>query len=98
MVVLWFEVGNVGMLVVIKCTHQSEMQLGTRVPGVGGDILVGVRSTIHSDPWGAGRGVLGKVRSTIRVKKCHNPDQKVHLPIYEQQNKPMVLLNFSVLL
>ena len=58
----------------------------------GGGVLVGVSSTIHSDPWRGGGG-LGKVRSTIVIKKCHDMHQKVHLPIYEQHNKPMILLN-----
>ena len=49
----------------------------------------------QSPPIFGGRGG-GKVQSTIRIKKCHDLDQKVHLPIYEQHNKPMVLFEFSV--
>ena len=46
---------------------------------------------IHSDPLRG--GVSAKVRSTSRIKKCHDPYQKVGLPIFEQHNKPMVSLN-----
>ena len=67
--------------------------MGTRYlgGGGGGGFLVGLRFMIHSDPWRG--GVSAKVRSTIPIKKSHDRDQKVHLPIYEQHNKRMVLFN-----
>ena len=64
-----------------RCPPSKE----TRYPPGGGD----PRSTLIL----GGGGGLGKIGSTIRIKTCHGPDQKVHLPFYEQHNKPMVLLN-----
>ena len=83
-------------MVKINCqssTHAMKAK-GTRYLGLGGG---GVGFWLGSDPRSApihgGGGVSAKVRSTIRIKKCHNPDQKVHLPIFCQRNKPVVLLN-----
>ena len=49
--------------------HTVACSYGDQVPGGGGrGFLVGVRSTIRSDPWGGGRFGEGPI---------HDPDQKV---------------------